>query len=309
MARTVTWTAVAVAVALFAYFVVRPMLFLIAIGMSFNEKSPMEIEAEGHATRARTLEQAGRLDEAIAECRLAHKDGLYPMMTRHTAELLERVGRYEEALVEIDREGPAVSWGEYCDLRAHCLEAWKGPEAAVAWLLEKDREDTRKPFFQCRIGEFHYYDGRPKEAIAPLLEAERRVLVRQRLHWSGADELVDDDATPHEVNDLCDLWPTLEVLCRAYEAAGDDRNAWTYATREVSLHQRINRLNAYYGERWQTAGSFDGRMVRADVLLRRGDLDGAAAELDYAEEVKSNYTPHQKELDAAREEVRRRRAH
>lgn len=308
MRRFVIWTLVVAGLGAVSYFVLLPIALLVSMGIAMHEKSPQEIEAEAHEERGCELEHAGRLDEAIAEFRLAHKDGLFPMMTRYVAELLEKEGRYEEALAEIDRGGPKVSWGEYCDLRTRCLEAWKGPDAAVAWLLEKDREDPTNPRFQREIGEFHYYGGRPKEAIAPLLEAERRALVRQKLHWNESNELDDDDATPHEVNDLCDLWPTLEVLCRAYEAAGDDPNAWASATREVSLHQRINRLKAYYGERWQTAGSFDGRMVRARILMRRGDLDAADVELGYAEEVKSNYTPHQRELDAARAEIRQRRA-
>lgn len=76
----------------------------------------------------------------------------------------------------------------------------------------------------------------------------------------------------------------------------------------MTLHQWINRLNAYYGERWQRAGSFEGRMVRARVLLRRDELDGAAVELDLAGEVLSNYPPHHQQLADARGELDRRRA-
>lgn len=307
--RPVRISIVVIGVGLASIAVLLPFLVVAAFIPAPRQNMPEEMEAKEHFTHAVKLEQAGDLDGAIAQHRLAHQDGLYPMTTRRVAGLLQAAGRYEEALAEIDGEGPAVSWGEYCNLRTRCLEAWKGPDAAVAWLLEQDREDPTRPFFQCQIGMFHYYGGRPWEAIAPLLEAERRALARQKLHWNDKDELTDDDTTPHDVNDLCDLWPTLEVLCKSYEAAGDDANAWLYATREVSLHQRIKRLNGYFGERWQAAGSFDGRMVRARVLLRRRALDAAAVELSNAEEVMSSYPPHQQELSVARAELARQRGH
>jgi tetratricopeptide (TPR) repeat protein len=262
--------------------------------------SPGETEAEQHFRRGSDLEAAGRLDEAIVEYRAAHADGLYPMMTGHIAGLLEAARRFEDALAEIDREGPR----KYCSQRAHCLEAWKGIDAAEEWLTEKDREDPTDPFFQLQIGWFHVDAGRPNEAVDPLLEAEQRALVRQRLHWSDANDLLDDEGSSHDVNDLCDLWPTLELLCQAYEELGDDERAWQYASRAVSLGRRIHKLKGYFGEKWQTAGSFIGRMVRARVLLRHGDLDMAAIELEYAEEAMSpSYPPHGQELADARAEI------
>lgn len=108
-----------------------PIAHFACSAWEFGRPSPKEIAAREHHDRGRRLEAEGRLDDAIAEYRLAKQDGLYPMMTRRIAGLLEDAGRFEEALAEIDREGPEISWGEYCDLRATCLERWRGPQAAV----------------------------------------------------------------------------------------------------------------------------------------------------------------------------------
>ncbi|MBL8844087.1 MAG: hypothetical protein JNL90_21360 [Planctomycetes bacterium] len=276
--------------------------------------SPEEIAAKRHSARGDELLDAGQLDAAIAEYRLAHADGLYPMMTRQIAKLLQDANRFEEALAEIDREGPAVSWGEYCSLRTECLERWKGSDAAVAWLLEKDAEEPERPFFQDTLGSFHYYGGRPREAIAPLREAIRRGLAAAPFEFDANDALVyvgeEPLATPGIAPDesLPDLWPAQETLCLVFERLGDDANAWKEATREVSYHQWLKRERGYYPEPWPTAGSFTGRMVRARILLRRGDLDGAAKELDYATAVVSNYSKHAEELAAAKAELARRRS-
>ena len=266
-----------------------------------------------HYLRALHYERARQPEAAIKEWKALDADGWREIATRPLAEALARERRFEEALEVIDRNGSNVSWGEYIDLRTHLLEQWKGVDSAVAWLKELDAKDPTSPFWAEQLGVFHLDAGRPREALEPLLESVRRACALHGYRFDDRDELVDYQPAPssdaeHEAratwhNDIADLWPALQNLATAYEELDDDESAYKWATRDVSMARILNEQKGYLDPDEVEAGSSLGRLVRARVLTRRGELELATTELDRAERTRGDAYYYRNQIALARERI------
>lgn len=252
-----------------------------------------------HYLRALAAEDQNQPDVAIREWKALEADGWGEVSTRRLVEQLKGQKRYEEALAIVDRNRTRLSEGDYEGIRVGLLEQWKGQDAAIAWLKELDAIDPT-PFRIRDLGEYLLRSGRSKEALDPLHESVKRACALHGYRFDQQEQLVEIRPPPppnagsrirREYGDyLGAVLLQVRYLAMAYEAVGDDDLAFRWATRDLSVSQRLKTFRGTdeYGD--IKGGSMAGRMIRARVYLRRRLLDEAAEELDSASQMTESQT-------------------
>ncbi|MCY3003328.1 MAG: hypothetical protein NTV21_16155 [Planctomycetota bacterium] len=271
-----------------------------------------------HYFRALAAEDQNQPDAAIREWRALEADGWGEVSTRHLVERLKDQRRYEEALETVDRNKPNLSEGDYEGIRIGLLEQWKGQGAVIAWLKELDAQDPT-PFRIRDLGEYLLHAGRPQEALEPLFESVQRTCALHGYRFDEQDQLVDvrppptpgaDSRVRREYRYYLGALPLqVQFLAMAHEAVGDDDQALRWATRDVLVCQRLKAFDGTdeYGN--IKGGSLAGRMIRARVYLRRGQLEEAGVELDFAAQMTASHeAEHQLRLDEAFAQLAKLRA-
>ncbi len=218
---------------------------------------------------------------------------------------LDLAGRTQEAKELIDASLAIEKRWYVCLYKAHFLARHESDESALAWLNEAQLPDASRAR---AIASFYRERGRYADAI-PVLKDLLEQVEGRRFLVDGAIRVppVIDTATHNQISSLLD---PLQDLAENHLQVRDFDAADKYAQLGITVGQILNRDATYAGDKYVEAGDVRCRIVRARVLMQRGEWDASGEEIGFAKAIAdwSGYSGSVEAVQSATQELQHRRS-